>query len=743
MAVCREKVEDAPPYPNAHAHLLDELRWLNRLIAAHVLRLRQVNFYEGLKNFRGFFVADDEIDALLAAEIFEADGKVDDEARAGLIAKLLSQAEDIRREIARRVRCSMDENVLLPLEHLRQSFCLSEFELKTLLICLAPEIDTRFGRLYGALQEQGFSTQPTIEFILDLLCTNAQEKLYARRYFFSSSPLLAMELIRLGEGASFGKGGELQRHANLAPHILEFLLGANQVDNRLDSLVEVITSREDWNEMYMEEEVKKQLVSATVWIASMTADNSKEMSHCPILYLKGASGSGRQKAAAILCNNLGLRLLRVHLDRLMHVSDSFEETIGLILREAKLQKVGVLWDYFDELLDTERLHWLRMFCAKLKTQDVFHFLAGERLWEPQGLFGQKPFLRIDFLYPSFKLRKQIWQDMLNAHDSIFKAEEIDDLAEKFHFTPGQIKNAVISSKSLVALHAVNNGKMTLKDLYVGCRAQSNQKLAELAQRIDPKYTWDDLVLPKEQTELLQDIVKCVRCRHIVYEECQFDKSNLGKGICVLFSGPSGTGKTMAAEVIADDLKLDLYKIDLSRVVSKWVGETEKNLSRVFKEAETSNAILFFDEADTLFSKRLQVRDTHDHYTNLEVGFLLQKIEEYNGISLLSTNKRQSLDNAFVRRFKFIIEFPMPESDCRARIWRKALNGTAPISEGINFDTLASKIEISGGNIHNICEQAVFLAVTDKQIVRAAHIRVAIDRELRKIGKMESINLDLF
>jgi SpoVK/Ycf46/Vps4 family AAA+-type ATPase len=221
----------------------------------------------------------------------------------------------------------------------------------------------------------------------------------------------------------------------------------------------------------------------------------------------------------------------------------------------------------------------------------------------------------------------------------------------------------------------------------------------------------------------------------VYDEWGFDqKLHMGKGLNMLFSGPPGTGKTMAAEVIARELELDLYKIDLSQVVSKYIGETEKNLDRIFTAAESTNAILFFDEADSLFGKRSQVHDAHDRYANIEIGYLLQKMEEYDGIAILATNLRNNMDEAFIRRLKFSVEFPFPDESYRFRIWRGHFPGGAPASDDIDFAFLARQFKLAGGNIKNIVLNASFMAAADDKCIHMKHLILAARREYQKMGK---------
>jgi SpoVK/Ycf46/Vps4 family AAA+-type ATPase len=246
------------------------------------------------------------------------------------------------------------------------------------------------------------------------------------------------------------------------------------------------------------------------------------------------------------------------------------------------------------------------------------------------------------------------------------------------------------------------------------------------------------VLPADRLGQLREICNHVKYRDRVYGEWGFDrKLSLGKGLSVLFAGPSGTGKTMAAEIIAGALVLDLYKIDLSTVVSKYIGETEKNLSRIFIEAETSNAILFFDEADALFGKRSEVKDSHDRYANIEIGYLLQRMEEYEGVVILATNFRKNMDEAFVRRLQFTVEFPFPNEEDRRRIWERIWPGDTPRSTELDLDFMARRFELTGGNICNIALAAAFLAADNSNIVDMTHLLHATKREYQKMGKVVS------
>jgi SpoVK/Ycf46/Vps4 family AAA+-type ATPase len=310
-----------------------------------------------------------------------------------------------------------------------------------------------------------------------------------------------------------------------------------------------------------------------------------------------------------------------------------------------------------------------------------------------------------------------------------------ELARQFRLTPGQIEDAVTWAATDVTAREATT-ELQLPDLYQACREQSRHRLGELAERIDPRATWNDLILPDDQIAQLREVCSQVHHRHRVFEEWGFGaKVSRGKGVGVLFCGPPGTGKTLAAEVIAHELQLDLYKVDLSGVVSKYVGETEKNLARIFEEAETSNAILFFDEADALFGKRTEVSDAHDRYANIETSYLLQRMEAYEGIVVLATNLRENMDEAFTRRLRCVVEFPFPDEASRRQIWVTHFPSAAPVSPSIDLDFLARELKIAGGNIKNIVLNAAFMAAANGQIIGAEHLLHATRREFAKMGKV--------
>jgi SpoVK/Ycf46/Vps4 family AAA+-type ATPase len=325
---------------------------------------------------------------------------------------------------------------------------------------------------------------------------------------------------------------------------------------------------------------------------------------------------------------------------------------------------------------------------------------------------------------------------LKANNGNLADVDANYFAGAFRFTGGQIRSALARAETQAMLRQGQAYQVTRDDLLAGCRAESTKQIVAYAKKIKPQRVWTDLVLPADTLAQLREFCQQVRHRVKVYDQWGFARRmSLGKGIIALFTGSTGTGKTLSAEILANELGLDMYKVDLSSVVSKYIGETEKNLSKVFEDAQESNAILFFDEADALFGKRSDVKDAHDRYANIEVNFLLQRVEEYEGVIILASNFSKNIDTAFTRRMRFSVDFPFPDADHRLRIWQGIFPRRTPLANTVDFSFLSRKFKISGGNIRNVAVAAAFLAAESAGEVSMDHIVLAMKREYQKMGKV--------
>ncbi|HEY9835702.1 MAG TPA: ATP-binding protein, partial [Vampirovibrionales bacterium] len=344
---------------------------------------------------------------------------------------------------------------------------------------------------------------------------------------------------------------------------------------------------------------------------------------------------------------------------------------------------------------------------------------------------QRPLITFEVEQPSSQEQRELWVNTLGTSAASLKGH-IETLVSHFSLSAPAIRAACLKTKGTHKLERDNSNEFG-SQLWETCRIQARSRMEDLAQRIESGSQWEDLVLPDIQRDTLREIIAHVRQRAKVYETWGFGgKSGRGLGITALFAGASGTGKTMAADIIAQELHLDLYRIDLSSIISKYIGETEKNLRRVFDSAEAGGSILLFDEADALFGKRSEVKDSHDRHANIEVAYLLQRMEAYRGLAILTTNLKSSLDQAFLRRIRFVIQFPFPDSTQREEIWRRIFPKQTP-TEGLNYSKLG-KLNVAGGNIRNIALNSAFIAADANEPVMMKHILEASKSEYMKLER---------
>lgn len=618
---------------------------------------------------------------------------------------------------------------------LQKTFNLSAFDLEILAIALAPELDRQYERIYVYLQDEISSQRPTVDLVLNLLCSNIGEKLLRRQHFTTSAPLIHHGLIHLTSEPTL-----LRCHLNLDSQVIRLLLQPQPgLDSRLTSCSQLLESTQSPN-LYLDVDIHKQLQEFII--------TNWQKKQPLLIYFQGSDTQGKRQTAQMLATSLEAPLLVADLAKIIDDIANFEEKLQLLWREAWFFNRLLYLENFDILYLGENKIFYSSFLKEMANNRGITILAGEKNWIPTSS-GAMGVITVPFTIPESNQRKDCWRRNLQTAQIDIEEKELDILSERFGLTPDQIADAVATAYNTTRWQSSKNKysqdsetqnpdkpQPSFVNLCSAARAQSGHHLATLARKIEPKYTWEDIVLHPNQLTQLQNICKEAEYRDLVHQKWGFaDKLSLGKGLNVLFSGSPGTGKTMAAEVIAHHLQQDLYKIDLSQIVSKYIGETEKNLNGIFTAATNSNAILLFDEADSLFSKRSDVQDARDRYANMEVSYLLQKMEEYEGIAILTTNLRSNMDEAFERRLRFIIEFQSPDAKNRHLIWQRIFPKHAPCSPELDLDFLAQNFEITGANIRNIALTAAFLAADDGGVIGMVHLMQAMRREYQKMGQI--------
>jgi hypothetical protein len=568
-------------------------------------------------------------------------------------------------------------------------FGLSAFERDLLLLCVGVEMDAEFARLCGAAQGFAQRSHATFGLALAVLENSHWSALAA------AGPLRRWRLIEVDDGAGLTAG-----KLRIDERVLHYLAGVNYLDPRLQPLLRPLATAPVMAEGH------RQICQSV--LDRLRGNTGQSL----VVLLSGDDADGQSDVAAFVAAQLRLQLHCVHGEDLPASPAELDAFAVLWQREAALLGATLLVQCRDLAPPAPVTHLVERSGSLL-------FIAGRELPSLK-----RATMRFVVSKPDSTEQKQLWQQLLGAGAAGLNGS-LDGVASQFRLSARTIVSTGAEVRAAVAASAQPDAI-----LWRVCRDASRSRLDDLAQRIEPAAGWDDLILPEAQKNILRQIAAHAKHRLTVYQHWGFAaKSARGLGISALFAGESGTGKTMAAEVLAHELHLDLYRIDLASVVSKYIGDTEKNLRRVFDAAEDSGAILLFDEADALFGKRSEVRDSHDRYANIEVSYLLQRMEAYHGLAILTTNMKAALDAAFQRRLTFIMQFAFPDEQHRELIWRGVFPAAVPVEE-IDHHKLA-KLSMPGGNIRNIALNAAFLAADEGAPVRMKHLLQAAHSEAAK------------
>ncbi|MEJ2003728.1 MAG: ATP-binding protein [Cyclobacteriaceae bacterium] len=600
-----------------------------------------------------------------------------------------------------------DPDRMSNLEVLVQSFGLNPFERNILLICAGVQVKDKYGKLVSRWQENSESVHPGF----GLMLKGLSDPNWAA--ISSGSPLFRWNLMHMSADSVL-----VNSSLKIDESVLHYLLGIHQLSKSLEPFVSAVKIPFYLSDMQAEQvrEVAKNIRT------------DPEIRALPVMKVKGRN---HLTAAMALCNHFGLELYKLNPGTLGGTREDLSQVVRLWNRDAGLKGYAIYLDTeglednsryrADEFIDgVSGLIFVHgSYDNALTGRDEISLALANPTREEQVTFWENA------MQYSAKGMKESYREVVDSFDLDFLT--IHNIARRINIGNGEEK-----------LSGKDKSQQLRKSIWNGCRDVTRPSLGELAYLINVRAGWDDIVLVPEHMAVLREIVNQVRHRHKVYKEWKFsEKYTRGLGISALFTGESGTGKTMAAEVIANELKMDLYRIDLSQVINKYIGETEKNIRKIFDAAEQSGVILLFDEADTLFGRRSEVKDSHDRYSNIQLGYLLQRMEEYTGLAILTTNMKQSIDKAFERRIRFTLHFERPDTKLRKSIWRKMFPEASEVN-GLNFDKLA-RINVPGGNIRNISLNAAFHAAAEGKSIGMKNILHATKMEYAKMEKALSRN----
>jgi hypothetical protein len=633
--------------------------------------------------FRGLYLSDEVVDTLL-----------------GHIPPPPAAQSTSRAELERCADTAEADGVRLRLRALARTAALSDGDVEFLVICLLPDLDTRFERLYGYLNDDVTRRRATVSLALELSDLSPLDAT-ARARLAPGAPLVDNSLVLIEDtDRPF-----LTRGLRVPDRVTAHLLGDDHPDPQLAGLL-----------------IEPRGYRSPQSVELLNALRSGQR----LCYLRDAVGSSAAAAATDALQAADLPVICCDATRLAMCGD-ISAIVAVLGREALLRGASLIVSPVEAF--SARAGEVIYRLARLPVPVV---LTGAAAWDPE--WSDVVPLVTDAPRLTVAERIQLWRHELGP-----LADEVDvsDIATQFNFGPRQVAAAITAAGALTRMAG---GTSIDDDLRRGARSQNAAGLERLTRRIEPAVSWPDIVLPDKPMRQLRELTARARNREQVLSDWRMRAGGgRGTGVTALFAGDSGTGKTMAAEVIAGDLGLDLYTVNLAMVVDKYIGETEKNLERIFTEAARVSAVLLFDEADAIFGKRSEVRDAHDRYANIESAYLLQRMETFDGLAVLATNLRANLDDAFTRRLDMVVDFPLPDDAARLALWQRCFAWPAPTRDDLDLDFFARSFALSGGNIRSAATTAAYLAAESGSGIGSAQVTAAVAQEYRKLGRLYPVN----
>ncbi len=716
-----------PPRPDELAirHLRAELDHLRALLQAHLRRMQQSGKLPPPEaKFPGTTISSAEIETRIREQI-----------QPNLLLpalEFIAIGEIERTDQIRQAQAALSPD--LPLVRLRRAFSLSEEELQVLLLSLASDFDPTLPRLFAYVQNHFERQYATFQLLTDAL-RPALEATSLRWILDPEGVLISNALLRI-DGARKEHVPVTHRPLVADPRIVRYVQGFAGLDEKLGGVARLeagldldrhpltLTSKDD----------------ATLRAIIRQAADPTTRNELPLFFLRGPDGVGKHTWSRAIAGALGLKHLRVDLVALVAEYGHLEHGLRIALREARLQGAMLCLDGWARLVEPARMDEVpsrrdqgprleasRIILRVLGTTP-FTITTDDTLVEPPTL--PRPVKVVALQMPDLNASMALWKQYLPRDRPKAAGLTTKRIAQSFRLTPGHVQLAL----GLATADLAPDAPLTYEGLTAAIKTQTRHRLGENASLISSDYVWSDLVVPPDVDLQMRELLGRWRSKSLVFETWGLGRRfATGQGLSVLFEGPPGTGKTMAASIIAKELDLDLYQIDLSKVINRYIGETEKNLGRIFDEAERSRVMLLFDEADSLFSSRTEVKSANDRYANLEVNYLLQRVEHFTGIAILTTNFPTALDEAFRRRIAMRVSFPKPQLAERQRLWDSMLTNRAILAPKLDTEDLAYEFELAGGHIKNAVLRAAFIAATRGCLIDQDLLRIAARIELKEQG----------
>ncbi|MBQ2116069.1 MAG: ATP-binding protein [Lachnospiraceae bacterium] len=633
----------------------------------------------------------------------------------------LLTAEEMLEYINSRADLSIDNKVSIPFYEICKKLEFDNFTCFCFACGILASTQTDYASIFQVINENGNMTMPTIE---------SAAKLYFGSRFTISSAYGSMSvcLEQLGSILDLNIHGNMPFATLISPdkRVIDYLFGKNpnKIDEKYVRFFNMLTDDKPLDP-----------IMANAHLLEAMEISYKE--GVRILSFYGDEGSGRKFFVRNFCRNNGIQAISVNCKKLFAYDFQFvEKAIWAVTRECILTNSCCCLEqlqYREE--EKEKFQgYMDLAFAKLNHKDILVFALSKDLIDLREI-TRLEFTQIELTTPTMTERDECWKYFAKDY-ALDDDVDLSEMAAKFLFTPGKVKGALHQARSLATM----NKDILIKRefLFKGCNMQMSSELNQKATRVDAKFGFDDIVMNADQRETVMHAIEQMKFKKQVYENWNYMKKYpYGRGLTVLLFGAPGTGKSMMAQVLAHELNLELYRVDISKVVDKYVGETEKSLSMIFREAKKCNVVLFFDECDTIFAKRSDDGGSNQASANNKTALLLQEMEAYDGVCVLATNYKHNIDPAFFRRMKYIVEFQFPDPDTREMLWRTTIPKDTPLAEDVDIRFLAERFEFAGGNIKNCILNAAFLAAADGdgKEVHMKHYLLAIKYEFVKTGKV--------
>lgn len=652
-----------------------------------------------------------------------------DENGIASLRSLVSDAEATMHRIANEMKAIKQ----IPFESLVSRYNLNREEIQILRIALAPALDSSFRKRIARYKDNVLLDYVDVDFVISILFDQRKQRLLAMDYLLPSSRLVSQHLITLKLPRDATTDTFIAHEICVPDRLVNYVLGHDYLDKSISSFCSLGSYSVSPETVIIDEKIKNETITLLKgWLNSSPK-------RALVFGLSGAPGSGKTLFTKMLASIAKRPMITVDSAKLSSDDSVFKEALENIFLDAKMRESILVFDNCESLFSQKNPRIPSVYSHLEKHDGIVCMVTNDPKQLDSSLERYISY-QIDFEQPDVAMRESLWRlhldGVMDGCSKVLVSEDVDvkALAQPFEFFGGQIKNAVQVARDLATSRGSNF--VTQEDLTQGAWAQVRADMEEYSKKRKARLTLDDLILPEEEMRQVRDLIDAAKHRVWVLTHWGFGKRlTSGKGLVCLFVGEPGTGKTLCAEILAETLGQKLYQISIPRVMSKYIGETEKNIERIFSTARANNSILLFDEADALFTSRVKVETSVDRFSNMEINLMLQEIEAFEGIVLLTSNLEKNIDKAFERRIQFKIRFPFPDKKHRALIWKSHIPKECPIDPNIDWDLVGESFEISGGSIKNAILRAAYMAARDRKPIDMATIVRAAEAECRHVGRL--------